>query len=276
MTDDSDFSSWIGQSDTPRIETISAGMVERFRATFSPNLGETGAAPAGVHWCLSPPAVPPAGLGQDGHPAKGGFLPPVPLPRRMWAGGALEFLDPLREGDRVTRQSRIGDVRQKTGRSGALSFVAVHHELTTDRGPALRERHDIVYRPAATAPAPDPTPDARDGADAEWQVAVDPVMLFRYSALTFNGHRIHYDESYARSIEFYPGLVIHGPLQATLMLNLATRLAGGLPHRFTFRGLSPACGPQTLRIRAWKTGSGQELATVSQAGVTTMTAEAVW
>ena len=194
----------------------------------------------------------------------------------MWAGGTLDLLDPLREGDTVTRTSRITDIRMKHGRTGALCFVTVRHDLATERGPALRERHDIVYRPAATAPAPQPVPDARGDADAEWRVAVDPVMLFRYSALTFNGHRIHYDDPYAREVEFYPGLVIHGPLQASLMLNLATARGGGLPRRFVFRGLSPACGPQTRRIRAWQAGDGVELATVTAAGVTAMTASAEW
>lgn len=276
MTMDTDLSAWIGRSETAPPETLTPGLLDRFRATLAPHLGETGAAPAGIHWCLSPPAVSAAGLGPDGHPAKGGFLPPVPLPRRMWAGGELEFLDPLRAGDTVTRTSRIADIQTKTGRSGALCFVTVAHELSTTRGLALRERHDIVYRPAAAAPAPAAAPDAREGADTEWQIVVDPVLLFRYSALTFNGHRIHYDEPYAREVEFYPGLVIHGPLQATLMLNLAAAQGGGLPRRFAFRGRSPACGPQTMRIHAWRTGDTLELATVTAAGATAMTASAVW
>ncbi|MFT4014658.1 MAG: MaoC family dehydratase N-terminal domain-containing protein [Paracoccus sp. (in: a-proteobacteria)] len=280
MTAETEFSSWIGRGEEAPAETIGTGLLDRFRATLAPHLGETGGVPAGLHWCLSPPAVPALGLGPDGHPAKGGFLPPIPLPRRMWAGGEVEFVAPLHQGDRVTRRSRIGDVRLKTGRSGALWFVTLHHELITDRGTALRERQDIVYRAAATAQAPaappDAAPDARDGAEAEWRVNVDPVLLFRYSALTFNGHRIHYDEPYARGTEFYPGLVIHGPLQATLLLNLAASVGGGLPRRFAFRGLSPACGSQTLRIRAWRTATGHELAVVSENEVTTMKAEATW
>jgi len=280
MTADTDFSSWIGRRDEAPAETISPGLLDRFRAMLAPHLGGTGAAPAGIHWCLSPLAVPARALGPDGHPAKGGFLPPVPLPRRMWAGGEVEFRDPLREGDRVTRVSRIADITTKAGRSGPLCFVTVQHELASERGIAIVERQDIVYRPAATAPAPAAAsataPDARKDAEAEWPVDIDPVLLFRYSALTFNGHRIHYDLPYATGVEFYPGLVIHGPLQATLMLNLATALGGGLPRRFAFRGLSPACGAQTLRIRAWRTGAGQDLAAVAANGVTTMRAEAAW
>lgn len=276
MTEQSDFSAWIGRTQTSPAETLTPRLMERFRASLSPHLAETGAAPAGIHWCLSPPAVEAAGLGPDGHPAKGGFLPPVPLPRRMWAGGEIEFLDPLREGDEVVRLSRIGDVQTKTGRSGTLCFVTVHHDIRTERGVAIRERHDIVYRMAATAPAAPAGPDARGGADAERSVAVDPVLLFRYSALTFNGHRIHYDETYAREVEFYAGLVIHAPLQATVLLNLSIAEGGRIPRRFAFRGVSPACGPQTLRARAWKIGNGLELATITAGDVTAMKATATW
>jgi len=251
-------------------------LLDRFRASLAPYLAESGGVPAGIHWCLSPPAIDAARLGPDGHPAKGCFLPPVPLPRRMWAGGDITFLDSLREGDAATRTSRIEDIQTKTGRSGALCFVTVEHEFTTARGIALRERQDIVYRAPAIAPAPAASPDSRARPDAEWEVKVDPVLLFRYSALTFNGHRIHYDEPYARDVELYPGLVIHGPLQATLLLNLAISEGGSLPRRFTFRGVSPACGPQILHASAWKTDSGFDLATETASGVTAMMATAIW
>ncbi len=276
MIEAENFSNWIGRVENSAPEILGQPLIDKFTAAFAPHLCKTAAAPAGVHWCLSAPTAYAAELGPDGHPAKGGLLPPVPLPRRMWAGGELTFLDPLREGDLVARSSRILDVSSKTGRSGTLCFVTVQHELTTPRGIAIQERQDIVYRAAATAPAPAAMPDTREKAEHEWQVAVDPVLLFRYSALTFNAHRIHYDESYAREVEHYPGLVIHGPLQATLMLNMATKIGCALPHRFAFRGVSPACGPQTLRIRAWESADGIELATVSAAGVTTMTGRATW
>ncbi len=148
-----------------------------------------------------------AQLSQDGHPTRGGFLPPVPLPRRMWAGGELEFIDSLRVGDEATRTSRIGDISLKTGSTGTLCFVAVHHEITTPRGLAIRERHDIVYREMSSAPAaaatkaPAPAPISKH---RESHLA-DPVLLFRYSALTFNGHRIHYDRDYVTKVEGYPG-----------------------------------------------------------------------
>lgn len=276
MTEHSELSAWIGRTETPPAETLSSRILDRFRASLHPHLAETDEVPPGIHWCLSPPAVETPALASDGHPAKGGFLPPVPLPRRMWAGGEVEFLEPLREGDEVVRSSRIENVQHKSGRTGQLYFVTVRHEITTKRGLAIRERQDIVYREAATAPASPPVSDARSGADAERAIAVDPVLLFRYSALTFNGHRIHYDETYAREIEFYPGLVIHGPMQATLLLHLAISQGGSVPRRFSFRGVSPACGPQTLRARAWKVEGGFDLATITAQDVTAMTASARW
>ncbi|GGH53501.1 protein dehydratase [Frigidibacter albus] len=276
MSVETHLSDWIGRTEQAAPEAVTPRLLDRFRATLAPHLADFGAAPAGVHWCLAPPAIAASGLGPDGHPAKGDFLPPVSLPRRMWAGGEVEFLDPLREGDNVTRTSRIADVQTKTGRSGTLCFVTVRHDLVTERGLALRERQDLVYRAAASASAPPAPAEIHGGSDLEWGVAVDPVLLFRYSALTFNGHRIHYDTPYAREVEHYPGLVIHGPLQATLLLNLAATWGGGLPRRFAFRGLSPACGPQTLSVRAWKAGAALELATVTKVQVTAMTATATW
>lgn len=273
---DTNYAEWIGRSETAPRETLTRKLVERFRATLDPHLAATDGAPAGIHWCLSPPVVPTAQLGSDGHPAKGVFLPPVPLPRRMWAGAQVEFMDPLREGDSVARVSRIVDVAMKQGRSGPLCFVSVQHDLTTPRGVALREWHDIVYRPAATQTETGVVADTRDEAAEEHLVPIDPVLLFRYSAITFNGHRIHYDESYAKNVEFYPGLVIHGPLQATLMLNHAVRQGGKFPRRFVFRGISPACGAQVLRLRAWPSDTGLDLATVTDAGVTAMKATAIW
>ncbi len=276
MTELNDLTDWIGRRETSPPEALTPRLLDRFSAALSPHLAQGDGVPAGAHWCLSPPAVPAAELGVDGHPAKRGFLPPVPLPRRMWAGGELELLAPLRPDDLVTRETRIEDVMFKHGRSGDLCFVTLRHEYVTDRRVAIRERQDIVYRPAATTRAPAPVPAARSGADAEWVVDIDAVMLFRYSALTFNGHRIHYDRTYAVEEEGYPDLVIQGPLQATLLLNLAIAEGGSCPRRFSFRGVAAACGAQPLRCRAWRAEEGRELAAVSSAGVTTMTAQATW
>ena len=199
--------------------------------------------PALWHWLYFLPLCRQSGIGPDGHAHRGGFLPPVPLPRRMWAGSQFEFHKPLRVGDAITRVSTIHDVTEKSGRTGRLIFVKVRHEIRrqNDAEVALTEVHDIVYREAANkddvAPPPKPAPTS-----AAWQRKwiPDDVLLFRYSALTFNGHRIHYDRRYATEVEGYPGLVVHGPFIATLLLDL---LRHQLPRaevaRYEFRAVRP-------------------------------------
>ena len=186
------------------------------------------------HWLYFLPAAPASTLGRDGHPARGGFLPPVPLQRRMWGGGRLWFHRDLRIGDAVVRTSEVASVEHKNGRAGPMLLVTVRHTVTGPAGVAVEEDHDIVYvnPPASyTAPGPDPLPD-----DVAWQEQqqVDPVLLFRFSALTFNAHRIHYDLPYATEVEHYPGLVVHGPLQALLLVHAARRHEP-LRHVETFR-----------------------------------------
>ncbi len=208
---------WIGRSETLH-DVIGATPVRALAATLDrePAPVETGTPlPPLWHWLYFLPLHRASEIGPDGHAKRGGFLPPVPLPRRMWAGSRFDFRAPLRVGDRVARTSTIENVASKQGRSGPLVFVTVRHELRADGGtePALVEWHDIVYRDAKTPgeaePAPQPAP-----ADAPWQreLVPDDVLLFRYSALTFNGHRIHYDRRYVTEVEGYPGLVVHGPL----------------------------------------------------------------
>jgi len=218
-------------------------------------------------------------LSQDGHPARGGFLPPVPLPRRMWAGGELEFFEPLRVGDEAKRTSRISDVTMKTGSTGVLCFVSVEHLITTPRGTALRERQDIVYRdistaqPAAPAKAPPPPPVAKH---RESHLA-DPVLLFRYSALTFNGHRIHYDRDYVTKVEGYPGLIVHGPLQAALLIELAAKVHGGkAPATFVYRGLQPLFDGGEFSVNASDISTGLDLWTANASGEPTMRGTATW
>lgn len=200
-------------------------------------------------------------LGADGHPALNLNLPPVPLPRRMWAGGSLETHDRLRLGDKVRRVSTIADIVRKEGRSGELWFVAVDHDYLTDRGLAIRERHDIVYRETARpgtsrdaqmqpAPPAPVRPVARS-----WTLATPSTLLFRYSAITFNGHRIHYDLPYATAEEGYAGLVVHGPLQATLLFNLASTVSGAVPKVFRYRGIAPAIAGNALTVNQ---GAGEE------------------
>ena len=274
MTDD--FHNWIGRRETSAPDTITPRLTAAFAAMLGPHLAAVKGTAPGLHWCLAPPIIAASDIGPDGHARLGGFLPPLPLPRRMWAGGDLSFLAPLHEGDSVTRTSEITGLNWKQGRSGPLCFVTVTHEISTQRGPAIREAHHIVYRPAATSPAAAATPAPAQPFDSNTEVHIDEVLLFRYSALTFNSHRIHYDLPYARTQEHYPGLVIHGPLQATLMLNLATRHAGQTPHHFSFRARHAATGTQTLRIGLRQTSSGVSLAVHDESGIETMTGSADW
>ena len=250
--------------------------------------------PPGGHWLYFRPAARQSDLGSDGHPRRGGFLPPVPLPRRMWAGGRIEFLRPIRIGDTVTRVSRIADVALKEGHAGPLVFVRGDHEISGPEGPALKEEHDIVYR---EVPAPGvageslrslkmPPPAATPAAAAAPEVAIwrrtvtpDPVMLFRYSALTFNGHRIHYDQPYATGVEGYPGLVVHGPLIATLLMDLIRReRPQARLSRFAYRAVSPLfdTAPFTVEGIPGAGGRSARVWAVTPAGALAMTGDATF
>jgi 3-methylfumaryl-CoA hydratase len=272
---------WIGRTQEAS-DIVTAQLVMGLRATLfqeigQPRLGD--AAPFTTHWCLAPPVFPMSQLSQDGHPTRGDFLPPVPLPRRMWAGGELEFVDTLRVGDEPSRVSRIADVTMKRGSTGVLCFVSVAHEIATSRGTALRERQDIVYRDAASsAPAPPVTPAAPPPAAQHRESHMaDPVLLFRYSALTFNGHRIHYDRDYVTAVEGYPGLIFHGPLQASFIVELAARLRGGRPPRkLSYRGVQPLFEGSEFSINANDSAAGMELWTANAAGQPTMKGMATW
>ncbi len=276
---------WIGRTQEAS-DVITAQLAKGLRATLFLGIGnpvEGDIAPFTTHWCLAQPVVAMSEIGTDGHPARGGFLPPVPLPRRMWAGGQIEFIDPLRVGDTVTRSSRISDVTMNTGSTGALCFVSVDHTITTPRGIAIRERHDIVYRDLApasdakAAPTPAPTPaPAPAGKHRETHMA-DPVLLFRYSALTFNGHRIHYDRDYVTKVEGYPGLIVHGPLQASLLIEFAAKLRGGkAPAKFVYRGVNPLFDGAEFSVNGNETGSGLEVWTANAVGAATMKGTASW
>jgi 3-methylfumaryl-CoA hydratase len=270
---------WIGRS-TEASDVVTAQLTKGLRATLFQEIGEpsTGdTAPYTVHWCLGQPVFPQEQLGPDGHPTRGGFLPPVPLPRRMWAGGELTFIDAPRVGDLVTRVSTISDVTLKSGSTGQLCFVSVEHVMTTPRGLAIRERQDIVYRemggtPAAPVKAPPPPPTAQH---RELHVS-DPVLLFRYSALTFNGHRIHYDRDYVTKVEGYPGLIFHGPLQAALLVEFAAKLKGKAPAKFTYRGVQPLFEGTEFSVNANPSGNGLELWTANADKQPTMKGTATW
>lgn len=222
------------------------------------------------HWLYFLPTHRANELGPDGHAHRGGFLPPVELPRRMWAGGRFEFHDVLRVGDQATRMSTIARVDEKTGRTGPLVFVVVRHEIHTPRGLALTEEHDIVYR---DHPQPGEVPAVQAApAEFHWERLVHPddVLLFRYSALTFNGHRIHYDRRYCIDVEHYPGLVVHGPLVATLLIGLAP----GDVTKFSFRAVSPLFDTEPFAVRGSRSANGASLYACAAGGRLAMTASA--
>ena len=274
---------WVGRQER-RSDWINPNHLAAWNATLDrddafPCDGD--AVPPGFHWTLFPPLVRQSELGPDGHPKKGGFLPPVPLPRRMWAGGQLRFRQPLQVGEKVERVSTIESVEEKHGKSGTLVFVTVRHVLSGARGPAIEELHDIVYR---DAPATGAAPGAKaiePAAAGAWQreLAADDVLLFRYSALTFNGHRIHYDRRYVTEVEGYPGLIVHGPLIATLLLDLLRRqLPQATLERFSFKALRPTydTGPFSLRggpagedrhFRLWSTDNQGQTAMEADAWI---------
>ena len=230
------------------------------------------------HWLYFLPLHRASEIGPDGHARRGGFLPPVPLPRRMWAGSQFSFHAPLRIGDAVTRRSTIAEVTPKQGRSGTLVFVKVRHEVFTEAttGPALTEFHDIVYREARRPNDVEPSPQQAP-AGAPWQRALvpDDVLLFRYSALTFNGHRIHYDRRYVTEVEGYPGLIVHGPLIATLLLDLLRReLPQAEVAGFQFRALRPTFDGAEMRVNGAREGDTVRLWAQDHAGWLTMDATA--
>ena len=273
---------WIGRTETAT-DVVSAHLVRGLRATLFLDIGDpkTGdPAPWTTHWCLTVPVFPMSQLSADGHPTRGGFLPPVPLPRRMWAGGEIAFVEPLRVGDEVTRRSEITDVAVKSGSTGTLCFVSVEHVIATARGPAVKERHDIVYRDMPTSgqnATPAKPPAAPPSATHSEKHLADPVLLFRYSALTFNGHRIHYDRDYVTTVEGYPGLIVHGPLQAALLVEMAAKLRGGkAPAKFVYRGLQPLFDGAEFSINANEVGSNLDLWSANAKGEPTMRGTASW
>jgi 3-methylfumaryl-CoA hydratase len=254
---------WIGRSEELH-DQISAAPLNGLAATLDhdgPALSRGAAAPPLAHWLYFLPQARQSQVGADGHPRRGGFLPPVPLPRRMFAGSRLSWEpgNPLRVGDEATRVARIESVEHKRGRSGEMVFVRARYEVRNARGLCLAEEQDIVYRAAAQPgeqpPAPAPAP-----AHAPWrrEIAPDPVLLFRFSALTFNGHRIHYDRPYATGVEGYPGLVVHGPLLATLLVDLARRHEPArFVRRFEFRAVRPVFDGQSFGVNGAPAADGR-------------------
>jgi 3-methylfumaryl-CoA hydratase len=271
---------WIGREMTAH-DVVTRELVRRFNATFDaggPEPLDGDIAPRLIHFCLAQSAAPGSELGEDGHPARGDFLPPVPLPRRMWAAGALAFRGEIRVGETVTRRSRVADVQAKQGRAGELCFVIVDHVVEASGQVAIEERQTLVYRGSGGGGVP-PKLDAA-GAVGVPRRTIEPTasLLFRYSALTFNGHRIHYDRTYAVEVEDYAGLVVHGPLQATLLMRLASGLRDGVaPRRFEFRSVSPLFDTAPVQLFAdTDSGGSLRLWTARPDGPEAMVAEAHW
>ncbi len=258
-----ELNSWIGRSETLG-DTIVPTPVVALAATLDhpPIMVQAGTPlPPLWHWLYFLPMHRQSEIGADGHAKRGGFLPPVPLPRRMWAGSQFEFRTPIRVGDRVTRTSTIADVSVKEGRTGTLVFVKVRHELRCNdvAEPALIEHHDIVYRDVQRTGDVSPPPQAAPN-HATWHRSIvpDDVLLFRYSALTFNGHRIHYDRRYVTEVEGYPGLIVHGPLIATLLLDLLRRERPDADvTSFRFKAVRPTFDLHPFRVNGQPQGEPQ-------------------
>jgi 3-methylfumaryl-CoA hydratase len=258
------YQSWAGKTETA-IDIAAAGPLERLSALLDHDEApwQVGFVPPLGHWLYFLPSARQSRLSEDGHPQRGGLLPDVPLPRRMWAGGRLEFLEPIPVGAEITKRSTILSVVPKSGKSGQMMFVTVKHEVFDGDRPAIIEEQDIVYRERAAAGQSadvQATPALVRHADSERQVTADPVVLFRYSALTFNGHRIHYDRDYARDVEGYKALVVHGPLLATLLMDHYLRQHPRQRiRRFTFRAQQPLFDTDAFMLGSAETEKGAEL-----------------
>lgn len=258
---------------TPVPATLHAATLDRDDPPYK--IGD--ALPPGWHRLYFLTAVRPGELGEDGHTARGRFMPPVPLPRRMFAGAKLVFHRPIRIGDEVTRISEIVSLEGKQGRTGDLVFVTVVQRYSVGGELALEERQDIVYRSASRGAEGGGPAETVEPAPWQREVHPDSVMLFRYSALIFNGHRIHYDYPYVTEVEGYPGLIVHGPLIATLLLDLVRReRPGARVTGFSFRARRPLFSPDTFTVRGWPAADGRSvrLAAVNHEGAAAMTAEA--
>ena len=264
------YEAWIGR-ETRAADRLDEGLATRWLATFDLPRPHPPIMPQGIHFALCTPQAASATLGEDGHPARDdspdSFLPPLPMPRRMWASSKIAFHAPIAIGAAVERASRVVSVSEKSGGSGRLAFVDVEHQTLANGTVAVIETQTLVYREAAAPDAPlSPPPPgegrfAPEGWDAHRTITPDARLLFRYSALTFNTHRIHYDAPYAEQIERYRGLVVHGPLTASLLLQLAARELGENRLRtFQFRGLSPAIAGEPLHLVMRAKDEGFELA----------------
>ncbi len=275
---DADLQGWIGREMTST-DTLPARPARFMQATLDrdPTLKDGDPLPPLWHWLYFLEAKRIGELGRDAHPKRGEFLPPVPLPRRMWAGGRFVFGRPLILGQTAIKRSRILSVDEKSGRTGNLCFVTVQHRIVQNEELALIEEHDIVYRedPNPRVPTPAPAMAPRKAAHSH-RILPTEVMLFRYSALTFNSHRIHYDVDYAREVEGYDGLVVHGPLTATLLVDLACSKTRRMPRTYTYRGTAPITGKEPFFVEGKPRREAFELWARRSDGALAMSATAVY
>jgi 3-methylfumaryl-CoA hydratase len=265
----SKWDAWIGR-EISATDRLDPSLAQKWLATFDLDAPQQSLMPQGIHFCLCTPDASSASLGADGHPERDdspdSFLPPFPMPRRMWASSAIEFRAPIAIGAQINRESRVVSVSEKKGGSGKLAFVNVEHQTHANGTLSVVETQTLVYREAAAADAPLSPPalgeesfDASDW-DAVRTLTPDPRLLFRYSALTFNTHRIHYDAPYSSAVERYRGLVVHGPLTASLLLQLAAQELGeNRLRKFEFRGVSPAIADEPLHLVMRKADEAYEL-----------------
>jgi 3-methylfumaryl-CoA hydratase len=270
-----EWKSWIGRQDTSD-DVLDPQQANRMAVTLDrePTFGAGDPLPPAWQWLYFHDIVPASQLGEEGHPRLGVIMPPVPLPRRMWAGGRLDFFEPLRLGDRVERVSTIRSITPKEGKSGPLYFVTVEHEFNTNGQRNLLEQQTIVYREMSSTAEPVRALATPTAAEFTTKWSLDNTALFRYSALTFNGHRIHYDADYSRAVEGYPNLVIHGPLIATLLLDLAHR-EGRQIGRFTYRARNPLFLPSAFTVNGASIPGGTRLWAANDSGGLAMEAEAL-
>ncbi len=281
MDTDITYADWIGRTQT-LTDRVTAAPVKALQAT----LNDTATTPADGdplpplwHWLFFLPDAPMSEVGPDGHPKRGGFLPPVALERRMWAGGRLRFVGAApRVGEVITRTTEIRDIQRKDGKAGPMVFVTLRHEIATPHGLAVEEEQDIVYIAMPERFVPPPPQPAPETSVWSEPLEVDPVLLFRYSALTFNGHRIHYDRPYAMDVEKYPGLVVHGPLQAMALMESARRnCPSGEVSAYSFRGVRPLFDFDTVSMQGVaRADGGHDLATVNGEGHVCMKATVRW
>ncbi len=278
----SEIAQWVGRTNR-RVDWITPSHLAAWNATLDRGdafPAEGSPTPPGFHWTLFTPLARQSNLGPDGHERRGTFLPPVTLPRRMWAGSRVRFARPLRVGDRVEQVSVIDRIEEKHGRSGRLVFVTVRHTVSASGEVAIEEEQDLVYRdPPAPSAGPPPAIEPAPAGTWRRRIVPDDVLLFRYSALTFNGHRIHYDRRYVTGEEGYPGLVVHGPLIATLLLELVrAEHPDATVERFRFKGVRPtfdvspftvegAPGDGPGHLRLWSTDNQGQLGMEAEAWI---------